>query len=227
MSALIKAFLFVVVAEMGDKTQLLAMALASKYKAKQVMLGVFIATVLNHAIAVAFGGFLSSVIPFNYVKTAAAISFIIFGLWTLRGDSLDDEKEKKSKLGPVAAVTVAFFIAEFGDKTQLMTVAIAAEYMQPISVLLGTTMGMLIADGIGILGGAWLSKHVPDIYIKWTAAAIFIIFGIIGLYETVPSHYFTPIYIIPFFVILIALICLIAIAGRKNKKSDAGKKLPD
>lgn len=217
MYAFINAMLFVVVAEMGDKTQLLAIALAGKYKIKEVMTGVFIATVLNHAIAVAFGGFLGTVIPFEYIKAAAAVSFIVFGLWTIRGDKLGDEKNKRSRLGPVAAVTIAFFAAEFGDKTQLMTIALAAQYSQPFLVLLGTTTGMMIADGIGILGGAWLSKHVPEVYVKWASALIFIVFGIITLYEAVPASYLKIEYIIPSFILLAAIIYLIAAKSRKSR----------
>ena len=91
MSELIKALLFVVVAEMGDKTQLLAMAMAGKYKARQVMLGVLAATVLNHALAVALGSYLSAVIPMDTVKLVAALAFLVFGFWTLRGDKLDED----------------------------------------------------------------------------------------------------------------------------------------
>ncbi|EYE88044.1 hypothetical protein Q428_09920 [Fervidicella metallireducens AeB] len=221
MSAFIKALLFVVVAEMGDKTQLLAMAFASKYKAKDVMLGVFIATIFNHAIAVGVGNYLSSVIPMEYVKIAAAISFIFFGLWTIRGDEIDDEDEKKTKFGPVITVAIAFFIAEMGDKTQLMTVAIAAQFKQPIWVLTGTTVGMLVADGIGILGGSWLAKHVPEKYIKWGAALVFMIFGIITLIDVLPYRYLSAIYIIPFCVVLSILVYIV---GFRNKNSDEDKK---
>ncbi|NRT72322.1 putative Ca2+/H+ antiporter (TMEM165/GDT1 family) [Clostridium beijerinckii] len=164
MTSFIKALLLVVVAEMGDKTQLLAMAMVSKYKAKQVLLGVLIATILNHALAVAVGSYLSSVIPMDLVKIIAALSFLAFGLWTIRGDKLDDEENKKVKFGPIITVAIAFFLAEMGDKTQLMTITIAAENQQPLFILMGTTVGMLIADGIVILGGAWMCKHIPDIY---------------------------------------------------------------
>lgn len=133
MASFIKALLLVVVAEMGDKTQLLAMAMVSKYKAKQVLLGVLIATILNHAL-VAVGSYLSSVIPMDLVKIIAAVSFLAFGLWTIRGDKLDDEENKKVKFGPIVTVAIAFFLAEMGDKTQLMTITIAAENQQPLFI---------------------------------------------------------------------------------------------
>src|SRR5664279_4361546 len=141
MSAFIKAFVFVVVGEMGDKTQILAMMMAGKYKAKQVLIGVLVATILNHAIAVGVGSYLSFIIPMNTISITAGISFLIFGLWTLRGDTAKDEQKKGNNFGPILTVAIAYFLAEMGDKTQLMTIAIAAEFRQPLFVLAGTTTG--------------------------------------------------------------------------------------
>ncbi len=211
MSEIIKALLFVVVAEMGDKTQLLAMAMASKYKVGQVMLGVLVATILNHALAVALGSCLGSVIPMGIIKVVAAVAFLIFGLWTLRGDKLDEEDTKKQKFNPVMTVAIAFFIAEMGDKTQLMTITIAAESTAPVLILLGTTMGMMVADGIGIIGGAWMAKHIPEKYIKWGAGLIFIFFGTLTLYENIPAGLINPFTIALYFLVLLALIYLIGV----------------
>lgn len=208
MTAFIKALLFVVVAEMGDKTQLLAMAMASKYKAKQVLIGVFIATIFNHALAVAVGSYLSAFIPMDTVKIVAAISFLIFGLWTLRGDKIDDENQKKAKFGPVVTVAIAFFLAEMGDKTQLMTIAISAQYQQPIYILMGTTVGMMIADSIGIIGGAWMCKNIPEAYIKWIAGIIFMFFGTLTLYGSVPASMLNAAYISLYLIIIAILIYL-------------------
>jgi len=216
MAAFIKALLFVVVAEMGDKTQLLAMAMASKYKAKDVLIGVFVATIFNHAMAVAVGSYLSSVIPMDTVKIVAAISFLVFGLWTLRGDKIDDENEKKSKFGPIVTVAIAFFIAEMGDKTQLMTIAIAAENQQPFLILMGTTAGMMVADSIGIIGGAWMCRHVPEKYIKWIAGLIFMFFGTLTLYSSVPASMISAIYVIPYLLVVGALIYLVGVKYSYN-----------
>ncbi len=218
MSELIKALLFVVVAEMGDKTQLLAMAMASKYKARQVMLGVLVATILNHALAVALGSYLSSVIPMDIVKIVAAIAFLIFGLWTLRGDKIDEENKKKQKFGPVVTVAIAFFLAEMGDKTQLMTIAISADSKFPLFILMGTTAGMLIADGIGILGGAWMCKHIPEKYIKWGAGIIFIFFGTLTLYNEIPSQLLSLGYIVIYFLVLGILIYLVGVKFAYNEQ---------
>lgn len=211
MASFIKALLLVVVAEMGDKTQLLAMAMASKYKVKQVMMGVLIATVLNHALAVAVGSYLGNVIPMDIVKIVAAVAFLAFGLWTIRGDKLDDEDEKKVKFGPIVTVAIAFFMAEMGDKTQLMTISIAAENSKPLLILMGTTAGMLVADGIGVVGGAWMCRHIPEIYIKWVAGIIFMFFGTLTLYKAVPAVLLTPVYMILFLTVLGVLIYLFGV----------------
>jgi len=217
MSDFLTALLFVVVAEMGDKTQLLAMAMAGKYKASKVMLGVLIATIFNHALAVALGSYLNTLVSSNTIKIVAAISFLLFGLWTLRGDKLDEDKKKKSKFGPVVTVAIAFFIAEMGDKTQLMTISIAAKSHMPLFVLMGTTVGMLIADGIGILGGAWMAKHVPEKYIKWGAGLIFLFFGALTLYQAVPIELHHPLYVSMFLLVLALFIYLIGVKGAYNE----------
>jgi putative Ca2+/H+ antiporter (TMEM165/GDT1 family) len=180
------AFLFaastVVLAEMGDKTQLLAMAFAAKYKASKVMMGVFIATVLNHGLAVAVGNFITRFQSAQiWIQGIASLSFIFFGLWTIRGDKLDGEENRATKFGAVMTVAIAFFLAEMGDKTQLATIALATKFpTSPIGILVGTTTGMLIADGIGIVIGVVLCKRIPEKTVKLVSAGIFILFGLIG-----------------------------------------------
>ena len=182
-AAFAASLVFVVLAEMGDKTQLLAMSFATCYNPYKVMLAVFIATVANHALAVVAGQFITAIVPIDIISLAASLSFIGFGLWTIRGDKLKEEAKKVSRYGAVATVAIAFFIAEFGDKTQLATISLAAEYQNPVSVLMGTTIGMLIADGVGIVVGVMLCKRLPQRKIKWFSAIIFIIFGLVGVYE--------------------------------------------
>ena len=167
MTAFIASFMFVVLAEMGDKTQLLAMAFAARYSASKVLLAVFIATLINHTLAVAVGRFLTIVIPMDIISFVAALSFIIFGLWTIRGDKLEGQDKKESRFGPVAAVAIAFFLAEMGDKTQLATISLAVKYQSVINVLMGTTLGMVIADAIGIIVGIMMRKRIPEKIIKW------------------------------------------------------------
>lgn len=191
MTAFWASLIFVVLAEMGDKTQLLAMAFATRYKASVVMWGVFVATALNHALAVAVGNYLTVFVPLQYIQIAAAISFVLFGLWTIRGDRLEGE-DKRFSFSPFWTVAIAFFIAEMGDKTQLATVALAAKYQAPVATWLGTNAGMLIADAIGIVIGIVMHRHIPEQAVKWGAALVFIVFGIYGIHETVPDRILTP-----------------------------------
>ncbi len=171
---------------MGDKTQLLAMAFATRFPWHVVLSAVAAATAANHLLAVLAGHYLSQLIPMEYIKIGTAVSFILFGLWTIRGDKLEDQ-EKKYKLSPFWTVAVAFFIAEMGDKTQLATVTLAARYNAILPVWLGTTTGMVIADAIGIVVGIVLGKKIPERIVKWAAGFIFIGFGILGLFESLSN----------------------------------------
>ncbi len=125
-----------------------------------------------------------------YIQIAASASFIFFGLWTIRGDTLEGE-DKRFNFSPFWTVADAFFFAEKGDKTQLATVALATKYNNIIVVWLGTTTAMIIADAIGIIIGVVLGKKIPERIVKWFAAIVFILFGIIGLKGYLPPKYLT------------------------------------
>lgn len=181
----------VLLAEMADKTQLLAMAFAARFPVRFVLAGVLVATLVNNALAVAVGGYLGTTFDFTTVQMIAAASFIAFGLWTLRGDGLHREEEKKSRYGPAITVALAFFVAEMGDKTQLAAAALAAKYRSPIAVLLGATAGMMIANVIGIYVGNVAGKRLPEEALKWASASVFIAFGYIGLYTSLPRQFVT------------------------------------
>lgn len=185
---------FVTLNEMGDKTQLLAMAMATRIRFGKVMAGVLIATLLNHGLAVAAGTLLASVPGWEgWVKFAAAILFIVFGLWALKSDKADDSRPAKHGYGDVATVAIAFFLAEMGDKTQLATITLSAQYSYaPFLVLAGTTTGMLIADGLGIFVGVILHRRLPDAALKVIASALFILFGIVGLREALITTIHLP-----------------------------------
>jgi putative Ca2+/H+ antiporter (TMEM165/GDT1 family) len=180
MDAFLASLALVTLAEMGDKTQLLAMAFATRFPARTVLLAVFLATFLNHALAVAAGRLLTTFVPLEMISLLAALSFILFGLWTLRGDTLQGEDKRFSGFGPLLTVAIAFFLAELGDKTQLATISLAVRYANPLGVLLGTTAGMIVADSIGIIIGIVLGKRLPEELIRWISAGIFIFFGFAG-----------------------------------------------
>jgi putative Ca2+/H+ antiporter (TMEM165/GDT1 family) len=223
MTALIASFMFVVLAEMGDKTQLLAMAFATRYNACKVLLAVFFATIVNHTLAVAAGHFLTTVIPMDIISFIAAFSFIIFGLWTIRGDKLEGEDKKKSRFGPIVTVGIAFFLAEMGDKTQLATISLAVKYQNMLSVLMGTTLGMVVADAIGITVGIVLRKHIPEKTIKWISAAIFVLFGLNGIYNIL-SHRLNLVYVCG--IILVISMGTIYAARHLIKPKNMGKTVP-
>ncbi len=187
MTGFIPSIFLIIMAEMGDKTQLLAMAFATRYKASQVLWAVFLATAVNHALAVLAGGLLTKVVPLDAISLAAAVSFVVFGLWTLRGDTLPAGAKKESKFGPVATVAIAFFLAEMGDKTQLATISLAIEYRNMLGVLMGTTLAMVIADAIGIMVGVVMRKHIPAETVKWVSAVVFMFFGFIGIFKVISS----------------------------------------
>jgi putative Ca2+/H+ antiporter (TMEM165/GDT1 family) len=178
------SLIYVFVAEMGDKTQLVALAFATKYKTSTVLAGVFLATFAVHLISVILGEAVSLALPIFWIQVLAGISFLFFGLWTLRGDKLDaDEVKPASRFGPLLTVALTFFLAELGDKTMLATITIASERKDFYGVWIGSTVGMVLADGLAIVVGKVLGKNLPEILIKYVGAAVFLISGFWTLWE--------------------------------------------
>ncbi|MBW8765126.1 MAG: TMEM165/GDT1 family protein [Geodermatophilales bacterium] len=174
------SFGVIFVAELGDKSQLMALTFATRFKVWPVLLGITIATAIVHLVSVGIGYGLGATLPTGWINLAAAIAFIIFGLWTLRGDTLtEDEKEKVNRVGKraVIAVGVAFFLAELGDKTMLATITLATDHGW-FGTWLGSTLGMVAADALAIVVGRALGKRLPEKAIAYGAAALFFIFGI-------------------------------------------------
>ena len=184
MTAFWISLIYVLVAEMGDKTQLVALAFATRYKVWIVLTGVFLATLLVHLFSVFIGEAAGMALPVFWIKLLAGFAFIGFGLWTLRGDEFEDEEKLETKrFGPLVTVAVTFFIAELGDKTMLMTITIASEQQNFTAVWIGSTLGMVIADGLAIIVGKVMGKNLPDRLIKYGAAAVFIASGIYSLFQ--------------------------------------------
>ena len=181
MDALLSSVTVVTLSKMGDKTQLLALALAAKYRRPWlVMLGILIATLLNHALAAASGAWIASLLTPTLLGWILAISFLAFAVWTLKPDQLDDPQHDRG-WGPLITTIVLFFIAEMGDKTQLATVALGAKYAATSMVVVGTTMGMLIADGLAVVLGEKLGERLPLAKLRYLAAALFAILGVLTL----------------------------------------------
>lgn len=200
----IEALFFIFIAEMGDKTQILAMAFATQFAIREVLTGVFIGSFLNHGLAVILGVYLSSVIPMNLVQIIAGLLFISFALWTLKVEEEEGSVDKKK--GPILTVALAFFIGELGDKTQLTAITISVNSNYPLNVLLGTVSGMVIVSGVGIYIGYKVGKKVPEGIIKIVSAFVFLAFGLIKLYQSLPDNYLTLNYIIPFVIVLSIII---------------------
>ncbi|WP_460962000.1 TMEM165/GDT1 family protein [Parasphingorhabdus pacifica] len=167
------------VAELGDKSQLMAMTFATRYRPWQVLLGITVATTVIHAFAVALGFGMGSTLPTEWIGLVAGLAFLGFAAWTLRGDRLTESEKAKASRGAgsaVLAVTAAFFLAELGDKTMLATVTLAAQH-DWLGTWIGSTVGMVLADALAIGIGLLLGRHLPDRVIRYGAAALFAVFG--------------------------------------------------
>ncbi len=172
----------VALAEMGDKTQLLSLILAARYrKPMPIVLGILVATLLNHAMAGALGAWLSSLMRPEVLNWVMAAAFIAMGLWILVPDKLDEDDVAvpKQQMGVFFATVVAFFLAEMGDKTQFATIALAAQYSDVLSVVLGTTLGMMMANAPAVYLGNRFAQRLPTKIIHMIAAIIFIAIGVL------------------------------------------------
>ena len=182
MEALLLSTSVVALAEMGDKTQLLSFVLAAKLKHRMaIIMGIFFATLANHFFAGSVGAWLASLLSPQTLKWVVAISFFAFGVWALRPDRLDENQSLKGA-GVFVTTLIAFFIVEMGDKTQLATVALAARYDSLTSVVMGTTLGMMIANVPAVWIGEKLTHRINMKVMHWIAAALFIALGILALF---------------------------------------------
>ncbi|MCR5978894.1 UPF0016 domain-containing protein [Gordonia jinghuaiqii] len=178
-SALLLSFGVIFVAELGDKSQLMAMTYALRYRWWVVVLAITVATTAVHAVSVFFGHFLGLSIPTSLLSILAGLAMLAFGLWTLRGDRLDDEEAGRAgRVGASVflAVMSAFFLAELGDKTMLATITMATDH-DWLGVWIGSTIGMVAADALAIGIGVLLGRHLPERAIKIGAAVLFFVFA--------------------------------------------------
>ena len=183
LTALVHSFALVAVSEFGDKTQLLALVLALRFKKPwTVMAGILTATLLNHGLASWLGGYLSSLVSPTMLTYGLGAIFVGFAAWILVPDK-DDGGPSSDRYGAFATTVVSFFLAEMGDKTQLATVALGARFRDPVIVTLGTTLGMLFSDGLAVAFGESLTQRIPLRYVRWAAAATFLAFGVWTLWH--------------------------------------------
>ncbi len=185
LTAFLVSFGVIFVAELGDKSQLMALAFATRYPIVPVLIGITVATGLVHAVSVLIGAALGAAIPTTPITVVAGIAFILFGLWTLRGDKLTEEDEERAARparNTILAVGAVFFLAELGDKTMLATITLATNHGL-FGTWLGSTIGMVVADGLAIVVGRQLGARLPDRAIKIGAAVAFFVFGAILIAE--------------------------------------------
>ena len=181
------SFVLVAISEMGDKTQLLAFSLASRYRRPWVvMAGILVATLFNHALASGVGAWVSEHVPARVMAGILAVTFIAFGLWTLKPDTLE-ESNKPDRFGPFVTTAVLFFLAEMADKTQLATVALAARFHSVLLVTTGTTLGMLASDGLAVFLGEKIASRVPMRWIRMAAASLFFAFGGVSAWSAIQA----------------------------------------
>ncbi len=183
MEALLVSTGVVALAEIGDKTQLLAFILAARFKKPvPIILGILCATLVNHGLAGALGAWITSVVTPDILRWVLGVSFMGMAIWTLIPDKIEeDETQVANRFGVFGATLITFFLAEMGDKTQIATIAMAAHYANPLLVVIGTTLGMLIADVPAVFVGDRLAAKIPMKLVHSIAAAIFAALGIATL----------------------------------------------
>ena len=174
------SFAVIFVAELGDKSQLMALTFATRFKPWPVLIAITVATALVHLASVGIGYGLGATFPTDWIALIAGVAFLVFGAWTLRGDKLTKEEKSKAEMATgsvLIAVGTAFFLAELGDKTMLATITLATQHGW-LGTWVGSTLGMVVADALAIWIGRILGRHLPEKVIKYGAAALFAVFGI-------------------------------------------------
>lgn len=185
MEALLVSTGVVALAEIGDKTQLLALLLAVRFKKPvPIIAGITCATVINHALAGALGMWITTTVSADLLRWLLGLSFLAIAAWTLVPDTIDqNDAITQNKFGVFGATAIAFFLAEMGDKTQIATVTLSAHYAAPLLAVAGTTLGMLIADVPAVLAGNQFAARIPLKPVRIVAAGIFAVMGLAALLQ--------------------------------------------
>lgn len=187
MEALLTSLGMVAIAEMGDKTQLLSFVLAARFRGQHwiIVAGIFAATLFNHLLAALLGDWVASTVDPQLLGWVLGLSFLAFAVWAIIPDKLDDAEQKAGKYGAFVTTLILFFLAEMGDKTQFATVALGAKFANLGMVTMGTTLGMMVANVPAVLLGEKLCERIPLSKIRFVAAALFAIFGVLILVRVV------------------------------------------
>ena len=210
-------FLLVFLAEMADKTQLMVMALCNRYRVKTVVIGMAFGIGMISALSVCAGALIGDLIPIRLVKLAAAAMFLGFGLWNLKTSEEEGEGKHIALRIPALSIALTFMLAELGDKTQLATVALAADHMDAhFQVFLGSALGLFLANLIGIFAGKLIFSHVSEDCVKVGSSFFFFLFGSITLFETIEVSF--PI-MVAYSMVLIFTGYLIYMHSRKRKEA--------
>src|ERR687890_459431 len=187
MHAFLLSTAVIFVAELGDKSQLMAMTFAARYRARDVLIGITVATLIVHLASVGIGVALGSAFADSQdtINIVAGLAFLGFAAWTLRGDELTEEESQKARragTSALLAVGTAFFVAELGDKTMLATITLATDHGL-VGTWIGSTLGMVLADALAIAVGLWLGGNLPEKAVKYGAAAAFAVFGALLIWQ--------------------------------------------
>ncbi|GAA3567226.1 MULTISPECIES: TMEM165/GDT1 family protein [Marinobacter] len=185
MDAFLASSLAVFIAEIGDKTQLLSLFLVSRFANRSaIVLGILVATLLNHALSAWLGAWVASLLPAAWLPWILVGSFVAIAAWLLIPDKDDSDDSGFLGLGAFAATTVLFFLAEIGDKTQVATVVLAARYTETLWVIVGTTVGMLAANVPVIMAGKWLMDRLPLATARIGASVLFLLLAVVTVWTT-------------------------------------------
>ena len=217
----IKASSLIFMAEMGDKTQIIAMTFATQYMVRHVLSGVALGVLANHGIAIILGALIGNMITGDAINLVAGALFIFFGWNALRIEESEDI-ESKMRLNPILAVALAFFIGELGDKTQLTAMALSAESEFPVIILAGTTAGMVATSGLGIFVGSRIGGKIPEIGLKIASSFVFLAFGMTKLYGAASKQMVSSVTMIAIFSVVILVEGILI-----RKAIQAGREKPD
>lgn len=186
MEAFLASLAMVTIAEMGDKTQLLSFVLAARFRGRHwaLIAGIFAATIANHFVAAFVGDWVAANVPEDVMRWVLGLGFLAFAAWALVPDTLDEkDASRRGVAGAFMTALIAFFLAEMGDKTQLATVALGARYASLSAVVVGTTLGMMAANVPAVLLGERLARYVPLAKMRFLAAGLFALFGLLILFK--------------------------------------------